>query len=47
MTTAGQVEVIARQIQDAEEKGATLLTGGRWDGKSDGHPAHRHQGSTR
>jgi acyl-CoA reductase-like NAD-dependent aldehyde dehydrogenase len=46
MTTAGQVEVIARQIQDAREKGATLLTGGRWDGKSAAIPPIVVEGST-
>ena len=34
MTTSAQVKVIAKQIEDAREKGATLLTGGDWDGTS-------------
>jgi acyl-CoA reductase-like NAD-dependent aldehyde dehydrogenase len=34
MTTRGQVKVIADQIADAREKGATLLTGADWDGVS-------------
>ncbi|MCB2144941.1 MAG: aldehyde dehydrogenase family protein [Deltaproteobacteria bacterium] len=34
MTTSAQVKVIARQIEDARKKGATLLTGGEWDGAS-------------
>ena len=34
MTTSAQVKVIANQIEDAREKGATLLTGGDWDGTS-------------
>ncbi len=34
MTTASQVEVIARQVADAKEKGARFLTGTQWDGRS-------------
>jgi acyl-CoA reductase-like NAD-dependent aldehyde dehydrogenase len=38
MTTSAQVKVIAGQIDDAREKGATLLTGGEWDGQSEAIP---------
>jgi len=34
MTTAAQVRVVAQQIEDARQGGATLLTGGDWDGIS-------------
>jgi acyl-CoA reductase-like NAD-dependent aldehyde dehydrogenase len=34
MTTDAQVRVIAQQVADAREHGATLLTGGDWDGGS-------------
>jgi acyl-CoA reductase-like NAD-dependent aldehyde dehydrogenase len=34
MTTRARVKVIAGQIADARQKGATLLTGKEWDGVS-------------
>jgi aldehyde dehydrogenase (NAD+) len=34
MTTAAQVRVVAQQIEDARQRGATLLTGDDWDGIS-------------
>lgn len=34
MTTSAQVDLIAGQIDDAREKGARLITGGKWDGRS-------------
>ena len=46
MTTTAQVEVIARQIQEARQKGATLLTGGGWDGRSADIPPIVVEGST-
>jgi aldehyde dehydrogenase (NAD+) len=38
MTTQAQVKVVAEQIDDAREHGATLLTGGSWDGASSAIP---------
>ncbi|MFO7714605.1 aldehyde dehydrogenase family protein [Desulfosarcina sp.] len=46
MTTSAQVKVIAAQIEDAREKGATLLTGGDWDGASAAIPPIVVEGSS-
>lgn len=34
MTTDFQVEIVARQVADAKDKGAVFHTGGEWDGRS-------------
>jgi aldehyde dehydrogenase (NAD+) len=46
MTTQAQVEVIAEQIKDAGEKGASLLTGADWDGVSANIPPILVENST-
>jgi acyl-CoA reductase-like NAD-dependent aldehyde dehydrogenase len=46
MTTKAQVDVIAGQIDDARKKGATLLTGGDWDGVSADIPPMLVENST-
>ncbi|MCF6247957.1 MAG: aldehyde dehydrogenase family protein [Desulfobacula sp.] len=46
MCTQNQVKVIAAQVADAKEKGATFITGGSWDGKSDHIPPMIIEGVT-
>ena len=46
MTTAAQVRVIAQQVDDARRRGATLLTGGDWDGTAAAIPPILVENST-
>lgn len=47
MTTPGQVRIIAEQVAQAKEMGATFLTGGDWDGTSPRIPPMIVEGCTR
>jgi len=47
VTTREQLEVIARQVADARDKGAVFLTGGDWDGASRFVPPMVIEGVTR